>query len=70
MTVTNEIKYIVDQIVIAYCQYQEFKEKVFSDNFESYVAQLMHISGFDREGALKYVVDFLAEQSKVIVVVA
>ncbi|MFJ8262698.1 hypothetical protein ACIQ4I_12215 [Rummeliibacillus sp. NPDC094406] len=65
MTVTNEIEYIVDQIVITYCQFQKFNEKVFSDNFENYVSQLMTLTGLDREGALKYAVSFLAERNKV-----
>ena len=65
MQPTNEIKYIVDQIVIAYCQYQKFREEQFGESFESYTAQLMQITGLDREGALKYAVDFLAAQNKV-----
>ncbi|WP_397537823.1 hypothetical protein [Rummeliibacillus pycnus] len=65
MTATNDIKYIIDQIVITYYQYQKFKEKVFSDNFERYVTRLMQITSLDREGALKYAVDFLADENKV-----
>ncbi|MGX9134021.1 hypothetical protein ACWV26_06525 [Rummeliibacillus sp. JY-2-4R] len=65
MNVTNQIKFIVDQIVIAYCQYHNLgptKER--DERFESYLAQLMQITGLDREGALKYAVDFLAAQNK------
>ena len=65
MKPTNSIKYIIDQIVIAYCQFEEFGDKAFGDNFEKYTAQLMQITGLDCDGALEYAVNFLAGESKV-----
>lgn len=65
MKPTNNIKYIIDQIVIAYCQYEKFGNKTFGDNFEKYTAQLMHITGLDRDGALEYAVNFLSGERKV-----
>lgn len=64
MTVSNEIKYIVDQIVIAYCNYKKFKDEEFGDNFEKYTSQLMDATGLDRDGALKYACDVLANRNK------
>ncbi|MGR6899573.1 hypothetical protein [Rummeliibacillus sp. BSL5] len=65
MKPTNNIKYIIDQIVIAYCQYEKFGDKTFGNNFEKYTAQLMQITGLDRDGALEYAVNFLAGESKI-----
>lgn len=65
MKPTNRIKYIIDQIVIAYCQYEKFGDKTFGDNFEKYTAQLMQITGLERDGALDYAVSFLDGECKV-----
>lgn len=65
MKPTEQIKYIVDQIVIAYCNLDKFGGKEFEDDLANYTAQLMQITGLNREGALKYAVDFLAAQNKV-----
>ena len=65
MKSTNSIKYIIDQIVIAYCQFEKFDDKTFGDNFEKYTAQLMQITGLNRDGALEYAVNFLKGESKV-----
>ncbi|MGR6896972.1 hypothetical protein [Rummeliibacillus sp. BSL5] len=65
MKPTNNIKYIIDQIVIAYCQYEKFGNKTFGDNFEKYTAELREITGLDRDGALEYAVNFLSGDSRV-----
>lgn len=68
MNITNQIKFIVDQIVIAYCQYHNLgptQER--DDRFEFYLTQLIEITGLDRQGALKYAVDvvtWMNQQSK------
>lgn len=64
MPVTSEIKYIVDQIVIAYCNYKKFRDEKFGNDFEDFTSRLMDATGLDREEALEYAVNFLAEQNK------
>lgn len=64
MNPTQQIKYIVDQIVIAYCNYKKFKDEEFGDTFEKYTAQLMVATSLDREGALEYACDVLANRNK------
>lgn len=64
MTVSDEIKYIVDQIVIAYCNYKKFKDEEFGDNFEKYTAQLMALTGLDRDGALEYACEVVSKMNE------
>ena len=64
MNITQQIKYIIDQIVIAYCNYKNFHDKKFEEDFESYTAQLMQITGLDYEDALEYACDVLANRNK------
>lgn len=64
MNPTQQIKYIIDQIVIAYCNYKNFHDKKFEEDFESYTAQLMQITGLDYEDALEYACDVLANRNK------
>jgi len=54
MNITQQIKYIVDQIVIAYCG-----DKQYEEDFENSTAQLMALTGLDRDGALKYACEVL-----------
>lgn len=64
MTVSNEIKYIVDQIVIAYCNYKNFHDKKFEDDFESFTAQLMTLTGLDHDGALEYACEVVSKMNE------
>ena len=64
MKPTEQIKYIVDQIVIAYCNLKKFGDKNSEKEFDIFTAQLMQITGLDYEGTLEYAVNFLAEQNK------
>lgn len=64
MNITQQIKYIVDQIVIAYCNYKNFHDKKFEEDFENFIAQLMALTGLDYEGALEYACDVLANRNK------
>lgn len=64
MNPTQQIKYIIDQIVIAYCNYKKFRDEKFGNDFEDFTSRLMDATGLDREGALEYAVNFLAAQSK------
>lgn len=64
MNPTQEIQNVVDLIVISYCQYKKFKDEVFSNNFEKYVAQLMDLVGLDREDAIQYAVELTEVNNK------
>lgn len=64
MKPTEQIKYIVDQIVIAYCNYKKFRDEKFGNDFEDFTSRLMDATGLDREEALEYAVNFLAAQNK------
>lgn len=59
MNITQQIKYIVDQIVIAYCNLKNFGDKQYEEDFENSTAQLMALTGLDRDGALKYACEVL-----------
>lgn len=64
MTVTNEIKYIVDQIVIAYCNYKKFRDEKFGNDFEDFTSQLMDATGLDYEDALEYACEVVSKMNK------
>lgn len=64
MNITQQIKYIVDQIVIAYCNYKNFHDKKFEKDFESFTAQLMALTGLDRDGALEYACEVVSKMNK------
>lgn len=64
MKPTEQIKYIVDQIVIAYCNLKKFGDKNSEKDFDIFTAQLMQITGLDYEGTLEYACDVLANRSK------
>lgn len=54
MNSTQQIKYIVDQIVIAYCNLKNFGDKQYEDDLDKYTSQLMDLTQLDYEGALEY----------------
>lgn len=64
MKPTEQIKYIVDQIVIAYCNLKKFGDKNSEKDFDIFTAQLMQITGLDYEGTLEYACDVLVNRSK------
>lgn len=64
MNITQQIKYIVDQIVIAYCNLKKFSDKNSEKDFDIFTAQLMQITGLDYEDALEYACEVVSKMNK------